>query len=158
MTKLACVRQLFLPQVLKTKNVPEILKQHDIGIKAIRAKFEECSAADTDSNVSDAVVNLASAAPIAVAMETVATREERWIDFVNFLNGLNPDMGNTISRLVSNVIILPLCKLREKNNNIIALILYTYKRREHRAIVLALESQVKHDLRWSPHGWVTVMW
>ena len=100
--------------MLKTKDVPEILKQHDIGIKVIRAKFEECSAADTDTNVSDAVVNLASAAPIAVAMETVATMEERWIDFINFLNGLNPDMGNTISRLVSRVTIFTLCKLRER--------------------------------------------
>ena len=80
--------------------MPEILKQHDIGIEAIREKFEECSRADTDSNVSDAVVNLASAAPIAVAVETVATTEERWMDFISFLNNLNPDTGNTISRLV----------------------------------------------------------
>ena len=76
----------------------EVLKQHDIGIEAIRCKFEECSAADSDSSVSEAVVNLASAAPIAVAMETVATTAERWQDFVNYLKGLDPDMGNTISR------------------------------------------------------------
>ncbi|KAL8609605.1 hypothetical protein ACOMHN_023741 [Nucella lapillus] len=86
-------------QVLRTKTVAEILKQHDIGIEAIRRKFEECSDADTEAAVSEAVVNLASAAPIAVAMETVATTEERWQDFVTYLQGLNPDMGNTISRI-----------------------------------------------------------
>ena len=76
----------------------EILKQHDIGIEAIREKFEECSAANAETAVSEAVVNLASAAPIAVAMETVATMGERWQDFTTYLKGLNPDVGNTISR------------------------------------------------------------
>jgi hypothetical protein len=76
----------------------EILRQHDVGIVAIRQKFQECSE-EAETSVGEAVVNLACAGPIAIAVETVATTEERWLDFVSHLKTQGGDsLLNNVSK------------------------------------------------------------
>nr|KAG5710611.1 hypothetical protein BaRGS_013257 [Batillaria attramentaria] len=91
-------------EVLKTKDVGQILQQKDVGIEAIRQTFEECSkkpdAGKPDGAQAEAATaKLATAAPIAVAVETVATPEERWSEFITYVRGNASQAINAISRI-----------------------------------------------------------
>ena len=97
MTNLAMCSIHLHVQVMRKKPVSDIIMQSDIGTAAIRVKFDECSTPGSNTSIGDVVDILANTAPISVALETVATLKERWVEFIDHVKA-SSDTANIVSR------------------------------------------------------------